>query len=118
MRTTKFTSGGLRHHQKGKTMTVETNIQTEGLEERTATADETQSVDFSHPDIMRARAAVYALLLQWAKERKEKEAREQAIATAQTDGKHTCEQACENPDSEYTDRNQNPTPADTEVGER
>ena len=99
-------------------MTADTKIQTEGRKERAATADETQSVDFSHPEIMRARAAVYGLLLQWAKERKEKEAREQAIATAQMDGKHTCEHACENPDSEYTDRNQNPTPADTEVGER
>jgi hypothetical protein len=99
-------------------MATDTEVQPTGVADDADAAGEIESVDFSHPDIMKARAAVYALLLAWAKERREKEATEQAAAAKQTDGKGSCEQACENSDSEYTDRNQNPTPAVTEVGER
>jgi hypothetical protein len=99
-------------------MAQETKQQAESHQERAETADKTHSVDFAHPEIMRARAAVYALLLQWARERKEKEATAQTTSAHQSDEQASGEHVCENSESEYTDRNQNPTPAVTEVGQR
>jgi hypothetical protein len=104
--------------EKGKAMTVDTTVQVSGIDERAAMPGEMEPVDFSDPDIMRARAAAFALLLQWAKERKEQEDQEQGALAHQSDQQGTVEQACENLECEYTDGNQNPTPADTEVGKR
>lgn len=63
-------------------------------------------LDFSAPDIMRARAAAYALLLRWAKERKDAETKALAQGRQQRNGERSPEQICQNADNEYTDRNQ------------
>jgi hypothetical protein len=97
-------------------MTIDTATESSRSGETSTMLSEMERVDFSHPDIIRARAAAYGLLLQWAKERRQ--ARKQASQEQPAGKQDAREQICDMPDSEYTTRNQNPTPADTEVGQR
>jgi len=71
------------------------------------------TVNFSHPEIMKARASAYALLLQWRKEREE-QSNQSAQATTDTSVNPRTNLRNSEPEVYCPESKEGPTPAGSE----
>jgi hypothetical protein len=83
-----------------------------------APTKDTTRIDFSHPDIMRARANAYALILQWAAERDAQAKAPQNEQTAHQEEVNHEEKALDMSDILQTNQIEGPASASTETGLR
>lgn len=97
-----------------KTMKTHQSSRSVYVEELQNDQDTNLPIDFSHPDIMKARAQAYALLLQW---RKEREAQARRITEEEPNSLVNPSTNLRNSTIEvYCHETESPTSAATEVG--
>jgi len=103
-------------HKEGNTMKTSQLPPTQQHDATYETPERNIGIDFSHPDIVRARAKVYALLLAW---RREREAQGKRTVDEGQDGLVNVRTNLRNSaDPVYCVETESPTPAATEAGQR